>query len=100
MKAFQEVASPVHMEMKFPGEENSIITVRAHMMQAKTCYLASLKATKENAKKRTTTKQVRGSASSSGVMMVDLDMIEDIKEEHPKPEGELEKVQIGGTSEH
>jgi hypothetical protein len=89
------IVSTVHLAMKFPGEDGSVITVRGKGSDARRWYQESLKITKTpiqpveihegKGKKKM---ERRDSPHEAGVMMTNLDPRANFEEQGPQLEGE------------
>jgi hypothetical protein len=96
------IVSTIHLALKFPGDDGSVVTVRGKSSDARRCYQESLKITKTppipldthegKGKKKMERWELIHDAR---IMMTNLDPQADFEEQRPQPEGDQILVQIG-----
>ena len=89
------IVSTIHLAMKFPGEDGSVVIVRGKSIDARRCYQESLKITKSpsilpvTAEEKGKQKMERCDLMrDAGVMMTNLDPRADFEYQRPQPEGD------------
>ncbi|XP_015953775.1 uncharacterized protein LOC107478141 [Arachis duranensis] len=82
LNIFRAVVSTLHLCVKFPVQENKIVTVYADHQEARQCYNASLKLTQTKQEARTQVQAIHTSADTA--TLADLDPREDL-DERPRP---------------